>query len=257
MMMRLGKRAGEASEEPEVQAGAGPDAHWAALRPLTLDPAGLARGRVIAGGRADPAHVPFDLLRTRMARVLRERGWRRIGITSASPGCGKTFVTANLVMSFARRASCRVVAMDLDLRIPSLARALGLGAQGLMEDMLAGRVAPSRHLRRVKGNLALGLNDAPARNPAELLEERATAEMLARIEADLAPEVILYDLPPTLVCDDVLAFLPRLDAVLLVAAGGVTTAAQIRACETAFGDTPLLGMILNRAEDVAVEPYYA
>ena len=238
-------------------AEAAPEALWAALRPVTLDPAGLARGRVIAGGRADPAHVPFDLLRTRMSRALRERGWRRVGITSASPGCGKTFVTANLAMSFARRASCRVLAMDLDLRIPSLARALGLEAPGLMEDLLTGRTAPARHLRRVGPHRALGLNGAPARNPAELLDEEATARALARIEADLAPEVVLYDLPPTLVCDDVLAFLPRLDAVLLVAAGGVTTASQIRACEAAFGETPLLGVILNRAEDVAVEPYYA
>ena len=235
----------------------GPVEAWAALAEAVLDPARLARNRVVAGGRTDPAHVPFDLLRTRMLRALRERGWRRVGITSASPGCGKTFVTANLALSVARGANCRVVALDLDLRIPALAKVLGQRDTGLMEDLLRGRALPGHHLRRVGGNLALGLNAAPAAAPAELLQEPSTGAALARIEAELAPDVILCDLPPALVCDDVIAFLPRVDAMLLVAAGGATTAKQIRECERLFGETPLLGVILNRAEDTTIEPYYA
>lgn len=239
-------------------AAPGPDTAWEALEPLTLDPHRLARNRIVAGGRTDPAHVPFDLLRTRMLRALRERAWRRVGVTSASPGCGKTFVTANLALSVARRTNCRVIAMDMDLRIPNLARSFGAREDGRMEDLLAGRVAPRRHLRRVGANLALGLNGAPASAPAELLEEASTARVLGGIDAEFAPDVVLYDLPPALVCDDVLAFLPRLDAVLLVAGGGVTTAAQIQECERLLGDrTPLLGVILNKAEDGGVEPYYA
>ncbi|PZQ52149.1 MAG: chromosome partitioning protein [Rhodovulum sulfidophilum] len=233
-------------------------AAWAALRAADLDPARLARNRIIGGGRADPAHIAFDLLRTRMLRALGERGWRRVAITSPGPGCGKTFVTANLALSLARRTSCRVVALDMDLRIPSLGRVLGVAETGRMEDCLAGRVPPARHLRRVGANLALGLNASPAANPAELLQEATTAAALDRIGAELAPEVVLCDLPPALVCDDVLAILPRIDAVLLVAGGATTTAADIRACERLIGaETPLLGVILNKAEDGTVEPYYA
>ncbi|TPE48523.1 CpsD/CapB family tyrosine-protein kinase [Amaricoccus solimangrovi] len=235
----------------------GSEAAWAALAEAVLEPRRLARNRIVAGGRSDPAHVPFDLLRTRMLRALRERGWRRVGITSASPGCGKTFVTANLALSVARRESCRVIALDLDLRIPSLAKALGQRGSARIEDLLAGRTAPADHLRRVGPNLALGLNAAPVGNPAELLEEPGTAAALARIEAGFAPDVILCDLPPALACDDVLAILPRLDALLLVAGAGITTPTQIRSCEKLFGETPLLGVILNRAEDGPVEPYYA
>jgi Mrp family chromosome partitioning ATPase len=237
---------------PEIAAA------WAALRAVSLDPARLARNRVVSGGREDPAHVSFDLLRTRMLRALGERGWRRVAITSPGPGCGKTFVTANLALSLARRSSCRVVALDMDLRIPTLAPVLGLDGAGRMEDFLSGRIAPARHLRRVGANLALGLNTMPAANPAELLQEPATATVLDRIEAELAPDVVLFDLPPALVCDDVIAFLPRIDAVLLVAGGGITTAADIRSCERLFGtETPLLGVILNKAEDGKIEPYYA
>lgn len=260
MDMRLASKAGPAGPvaEDAPENGADIAGAWAAIGAVGLDARRLARNRIIGGGREDPAHVPFDLLRTRLLKALAERGWRRVAITSPAPGCGKTFVTANLALSLARRASCRVVAMDLDLRIPNLAPVLGVEDAGRMEDFLAGRVPARRLLRRVGANLALGLNAVPAASPAELLQEPAAAAALDRMETELAPDVILYDLPPALVCDDVIAFLPRVDAVMLVAGGGVTTAADIRACERLFGtETPLLGVILNKAEDGKVDPYYA
>jgi len=64
----------------------------------------------------------------------------------------------------------------------------------------------------------------------------------------LQPDVVLYDLPPVLAYDDLAAFLPQVDGVLLVADGTQTTASQIVACEKILnGQTRLLGVILNRA----------
>lgn len=248
---------GEAAEDPVVERVESGDI-WEVLGRVELDPRRLARNRVISAGRTDPAHVSFDLLRTRMLQALRARGWSRVGITSPSPGCGKTFVTANLALSLARRPSCRALVMDMDLRIPNLANVLGIDAPGEMRGFLAGTRSIERHFRRLAPNLAAGLNATPARDSAELLQEPATVAALDAVQAALRPDVTLYDLPPALVCDDVLAFLPRVDAVLLVAGGGTTTAEEIRACERLFGDqAPLLGVILNKAEDPKIEPYYA
>lgn len=81
--------------------------------------------------------------------------------------------------------------------------------------------------------------------------------MLNSLQETLNPDVMLYDLPPTLACDDVLAFLPRVDGVLLVAGGGITSAEDVRRCERLFeGQAPLLGVILNKTEDPVSEPYY-
>ena len=85
----------------------GPDEDWEALSRFALDPRHLARNRVISAGRTDPAHVAFNVLRTRILRALKARGWSRIGITSPSQGCGKTFVASNLALSLSRQASCR------------------------------------------------------------------------------------------------------------------------------------------------------
>ena len=78
------------------------------------------------------------------------------------------------------------------------------------------------------------------------------------MQAALQPDVVLYDLPPALACDDVIAFLPQLDGVLLVVGGGLTQAEDVRKCERLLaGQTPLLGVILNKAEDPSIEPYGA
>ena len=47
----------------------------------------------------------------------------------------------------------------------------------------------------------------------------------------LDPEVVIYDLPPALVNDDLLALGPSVDAVLLVTDGSKTSPEEIRACE--------------------------
>ena len=102
----------------------------------------------------------------------------------------------------------------------------------------------------------MGLNKASAQDPAELLQEPDTARALDEMRAALQPDVVIYDLPPALLCDDVLAFLPQVDGVLLVADGHSTRAKEVAACERLFKDqTELLGVVLNRAEDSETDRY--
>lgn len=125
-----------------------------------------------------------------------------------------------------------------------------------MLDFLTGRRPVERHFLRIAPNLAVGLNAAPVPDASELLQEPRTAATLAAMQEALRPDVVLYDLPPALLCDDLIAFLPQVDGVLLVAGGGITRAEDVRRCERLLADqTPLLGMILNKAEDARLESY--
>ncbi len=235
---------------------AGPDDLWERLPRFTLDPRHLARNRVISAGRTDPAHVAFNVLRTRILRALKARGWSRIGVTSPSQGCGKTFVASNLALSLSRQASCRTVLVDMDLRIPALARVLGVPDPGRIKDFLTGDATLEAHFLRVAPNLAVGLNSEMVPDSAELMQEPVAATVLDGMRVAFRPDVVLYDLPPALVCDDVFAFLPQLDCVLVVAGGGTSRAEDVRKCERLFADQiPVLGVILNRSEDPAIEPY--
>ena len=238
-------------------------ATWAALRRVPLDPAHLDRHRMISARREDPSHAAFDVLRTRLVQALADNGWRRVAITSPTKNCGKSFVAANLALSLSRAETHRTLLLDMDLRNPSLARLLGVPSPGPIGDLLRGRTRPDLHMVRFDENalgvgpsLALGLNDQVERDAAELLQTSEAAEALARLDASLHPDVVLYDLPPALYHDDVLAFRGQYDGVLLVVGGGITKPDEVTEVSRRLADhTPLLGVVLNRAEGPSIRDY--
>lgn len=222
---------------------------WESLSLVVPDPDFMAGNGLFLDANQSPVTAQFDILRTRILQVMEERGWKRIAVTSPSHGCGKSFVAANLALSLARIPSCRIVLMDLELRHPDLARLLGITAPPI-RDFLLGEQPLESHFRRMGRNLALGLNGVAVAGAAELLHLPTTAEALAAMIDHLAPSMVVYDLPPTLGSDDVIAAMPQIDAVLLVADGTQTTADEMRACERLFeGHVPLMGVVLNRSED--------
>ncbi len=208
------------------------------------------RAPLVSLFREDPAARAFDLLRTRLMQALRTHGWRRVAIAAPTPGCGATFTAVNLALSLARVPSTRTILMDMNRRDPGLADALDLHGKGRMDAFLSGEIDAEAHLVRCSDGLALGLADAPDRNAAETLHDPECALALDEMILTLDPDVVLYDLPAILSFDDAAAFLPQVDALLLVADGTKTTADQIRACEEILGDqTELLGVVLNQARD--------
>ena len=223
---------------------------WDSLRDVKLKSRHLTRSRMISATRSDPAHASFDMLRTRVLQEMSDRHWSRLAVTSPTKGCGTTFVAANLAISMSRRESGRTILMDMDLRNPGLVNALGLSNAETMQDYLEGHVPPEEFLLRVGPNLAIGPNSASVENAAELLQETMTADVLEELQDIFCPDVILYDLPPVLASDEFIAFLPNLDAILLVLGGGVSMAKEVRRVEKLIGGAvPILGVILNRAED--------
>lgn len=222
---------------------------WKQCERLALNKKTLAKNRVISANRTDEAYKSFDMLRTRLLQVLSEKKWGRVAITSPTAGCGKTFVATNLAFSMARLASCRTILMDMDLRNPGIADILGAEQTSDMQEFLEGDIAPEDFLMKVTDNLVVGLNDQPTDVAAEILQESMTEDVLIDMQDGFYPTAVLYDLPPALDNDDVIGFLPNVDGVLIVAGGGMTTATEIRKVEQMLGKhTPVLGMILNRAE---------
>lgn len=231
---------------------------WNALRQVTLGGRQNFIGHtpLVSFNRNDPASKAFDQLRTRLLQTLRSNGWSRIAIAAPTPGCGSTFTAVNLGLSFARIPGSRTVLMDLNLRSPGIADALGVQSTGDVRGYLSGQIDSSQYLVRVKDTLALGLADQPDQDAAELLHDQRTAVVLDAMNADLAPDVTLYDLPPMLAYDDLAAFLPQVDGVLLVSDGTKTTAAEIEACERVLeGQTKVLGVILNQARSSGLQSY--
>jgi Mrp family chromosome partitioning ATPase len=229
---------------------------WSALEEVTLDAAHLKNRRVVSYQKSDPTHVVFDVLRTRLLTVFKDNGWSRLAITSPTKGCGKTFVAANLALSLARQAECRTMLIDMDLKLHDLAATLGLTEPRSIEWYLTGQTQPEAYFQRVGPNLALGLNTERIRDSAELIQDGHTAQALARMCELYRPDAVIYDLPPMLVSDDTIGFLPQVDCVLLVVAADHTKEAEIEECERLLGEsTNFLGVLLNKCETKTIDAY--
>jgi protein-tyrosine kinase len=229
---------------------------WGRLAQIPVDPARLERNLVITAGRHDPAHAAFDVLRTRMVQAMAENGWRRVGITSPTAGCGKSFTAINLAISLSRLEDFRTVLMDLDLRHPGLARTLGLKDMPATADFLRGQIGARDYLStfapnmlNISDRLALGVNGRADDYAAELFANPKTERILQTMQDDLNADLVLFDLPPALAMDDVLALRPHLDCMLIVVGGGETRARDVREVQKRLGDDlPVLGVVMNKAE---------
>lgn len=226
------------------------------LSPIQLSAEHLIGNNLFPAASNEPTAAAFDVLRGSLLQGMKEKGWSRVAVTSPTHGCGKSFVAANLALSLARRPDSRTVLMDMDLRQPRLAGILGFDEDLALEDFLTGSQPMEALFRRFGKTLALGLNSQAVINAAERLHAPDTKAALAGMIAELEPEVALYDLPPILVGDDVLAMAGNVDCVLMVTDGKRSSPEEIRAAETALRDRiPLLCVVLNRAQDQTARRY--
>jgi protein-tyrosine kinase len=236
---------------------------WGNLLSIPVDVKHLDDKLVITASREDPAHGAFDVLRTRLLQALKDHGWKRVGITSPTQGCGKSFTAINLAVTLSRYDNCRTILMDMDLRHPSLAEYLGVKSPPSMGDYLRGRIPTEAFLRKlgqnmlnIRDNMAVGLNGRTEGYAAELFHDTMATQVLERLEQEVSPDVILFDLPPALAQDDVIAFRPHFDCVLMVAGGGMTTAKQMKEAVRRIGeDKPVVGVVLNKAEGEDIHDY--
>lgn len=222
-----------------------------------IDPATVRRYKIVGFETRKIAERPFSLLRTRVAKQCTEKGWSVIGVTSAEPAAGKSFVALNLAAALARVGSVPVYLLDLDLTRATIARAFGVNQEFGISDYLAGRQDDFAALGwRVDG---LNLGVFPTRptnaNTAELLAGPRFAQLMGAIRARSEPAIVICDLPPAFANDDVMIATQQLDAYLMVVECGKTTKRQLAETCSMLEPTPRLGMVLNRYEGGFSDPY--
>lgn len=227
------------------------------VRKVSVDPKLLAQKRIVSQSTDDPNHIAFNLLRTRIRKMMSDNNWRSLAVTSPTPGCGKTMVALNLAFSLARKPGLRTVVVDLDLRRPSVAPTLSIEPKASLAQFLLGRAKAEDCFVQVNQNLILGLNSGHTPASSELLQAPNMLELFDFVYDELSPDIVLFDLPPMRSSDDALAFIPRVDTSILVVASGTTTTAEVDECELQLNEMEkLLGIVLNKCEYAKTEDYY-
>lgn len=203
----------------------------------------------IISNEQDPVLNAYRVLRTRVIQKMTENNWRTLAIVSPSAGAGKTVTALNLAIALGSKEETRVTLADLDFYRPSMARYLGLREFPSILDYFEGKraledvtVAPDLD------NILLMANERVTRRGAEHLTSRRMDALIDTAVNDYASKFVLFDMSPILGCDDTIAFLPKVDCALLVAASGQTRGQELKEAKRLLcNGTNFLGAVLNKA----------
>lgn len=226
---------------------------------VPLDPLHLETRRIIAHDDTDYRARSFDMLRTQVLQAMDQKNWRILGITSPSPGCGKTLTAINLALSIARQSERAALLVDLDLQKPQVAASLGIHRESGVLSVLQNQTSLSDaivHTEVAGTQLAVLAAESPTSNSSTWMTSRAMAALLQELRTNYRDHSVILDLPPMLAADDVIALMPQLDCALLVAAIGTTTAAEVAECNGHLQGAQVLRIVLNKVPRLNTRYYY-
>ncbi len=225
---------------------------------VRLNPALLEAHRIVAHGGIEAQSRYYDMLRTQVLQEMDRSGWHFLAVTSPTAACGKSVTACNLAISISRLPKHSVLLVDLDFHKPSVAKYLGIGEPSGLLSVLEDRAALSEVVIEAGfgRNSVLVLPGEQSRSgAAEWMASEAMATLLQTIKREFRSRIVIFDLPPMLVSDDVISILPQMDAALLVASVGETAPADIQECQKHLNSTPVVRVVVNRVTDQA-DAYY-
>lgn len=204
---------------------------------------------IVGFRNADTRARPFKLLRSQIVRQLEAREIKLIGVTSAAPNVGKTFVASNMAAALSRIADFDVYLIDLDLHRPAVATRFAFEAEGWgIHDYLSGEQSDINQIARRINEERLVVVPGYKRDVAtgELLSSGAGTQLFERLRALPKNSIVIVDMPPIFADDDAVIIGQHLDGFVLVVEDGKTTRKQVTETIRLLSPTPFLGAVLNR-----------
>lgn len=251
--------------QPSTPLGvAAPSFGISTFEPVALDAEHL-HSRHILCGTDDEDRILTDryrLLRTRTLQILMGHGWRSLAITSAGPKAGKSLTTINLAISIAREGKLNVIAIDADIRKPTLASDLGINSEYGLIDFLSSDIPLERVLYQPESipnlQVLVGRPIIADSVKAEILNSGKMRTLLEQFRATSEPTIVLIDTPPVLLGDDVIVMAPMVDAFMLVVEEGGTQVDDLQKSLELLAEYEIMGTILNNSDEKThrMEGYY-
>ena len=209
--------------------------------------------------RADPkspVSEVFRTLRTNLQYMKKSNSCQTLVITSTVQGEGKSFVAANLAVTFAQ-ASKKTLIIDADMRRPRQHTIFGIDMFPGLSNYLSGiNLSRSRHETSIKeciyatkiDNLYMMPSGNIPPNPSELLQSRKLNALLDEIEPNF--DVIIFDGAPCLLVTDSTIISRVVDATILVASQNKTKMDDLKEAKRRINHVGghIAGVVLNRVK---------
>jgi Mrp family chromosome partitioning ATPase len=225
------------------------------------------RGGLIEAARSGALYMGAGFLRVNVMSQLPPGKPRRIVISSARPGEGKSSVTATLATGMAA-SGLKVLIVDADLHRPTqpqVWQAFGNPMWHLMPSCRLENIDPRRtmldpaqtlstaldrldevQVLAVAANIDLLPAGRPMKDSSSVVGHPKLPEALERWGE--AYDVVLIDTPPLLVLSDALAFAAYTEGLVLVTEAGLTSSRELERAVSSVQTVGarLLGLVLNK-----------
>jgi protein-tyrosine kinase len=221
---------------------------------------GFDRGieeRVVVSKAMPPVSVEqYRRLAATLHHAQADRGIKRVMVTSAVTGEGKSLTATNLALTLSQSYRRRVLLIDADLRRPSLHRIFQVqNVFGLTEGLKA---RDERQLAIVEISEYLSLLTAGRPDPDPM--SGLTSDRMRRIlnEASTKFDWIVIDTPPVALLPDANLLAAMVDVAVLVVGATRTPYDLVQRAAESIGRDKIMGVVLNRVEHTGFtgDPHY-
>ncbi|MBR3325437.1 MAG: CpsD/CapB family tyrosine-protein kinase [Clostridia bacterium] len=201
-----------------------------------------------------PVSEVFRTLRTNLQYLNKKNGAQTILLTSTLQGEGKSFVAANLAVTFAQ-ARKKTIIVDTDMRKPRQHKLFNSDMYPGLSNYLAGiNISRGSHKINLKECIyktkITNLYILPAGNippnPSELLQSEKLGQLVKILKNEY--DVVIFDGAPCLLVTDASLVSRLVDATVLVISQGKTKADDLREVKNRIRRVGgrVAGVVLNR-----------
>lgn len=228
-----------------------PNIDYSQTQVMKASPNTLDISRIIGINESEgPLVDAYRLLRTRLVHRMEQRSWKTLGVTSPGPKEGKTLTAINLAISIAKEGKYTVMLIDADLRRPAVHRYFGIAPEhGILEyltaDLPLERILVSPGVDR----LVVVPGRRSSAGASEHLSSPGMRQLVEEVRERYPNRLIIFDLPPVLIGDDVVTFSPMIDALLFVVLDGKTVKTELEKASELVKEQDVVGVVLNQTED--------
>jgi capsular exopolysaccharide synthesis family protein len=192
----------------------------------------------------------YKLLRTNLSFTLpADVKCPIIGMTSSNRGEGKSTTSINLSYVLAESGK-RVLLIDGDLRVPSVAKKMEIENTPGLTNLLMGQDAQDLSVFRSKilNNWYIIPSGELPPNPSELLGSRRMEVLLGALSEKF--DYIIVDLPPVNLVSDALAISKLITGMIVVVREDHTEKKELERCyrQLQLSNVKVLGCVLNNAK---------
>jgi len=228
------------------------------FKEASLDAQVMERNCILPQISDERALRAYKILRTRVLQRMVANNWYSVAVTGSTKGEGKTLTAINLAIALAQDVNTWVFLVDLDLQRPEVGNYLGMEFGRGVGDYLVGEANIDEILYNPIGidRLAVIPNSRSIANSSELLVSPRMIELNRTLLNEAPRRIVIYDMPPLLASDDMLAFAPQVDGLLVVLAEGVSARANMQKTKQLIGNTNVIGVVLNQSSESNDSPYY-